>query len=41
MLIEQGSQYGMIVSSCLLEDGKDNEWSRQKIKSFMDCVHGQ
>ena len=32
---------GMIVSSCLLEDGKDNEWSRQKIKSFMDCVHGQ
>lgn len=31
---------GMIVSSCLLEDGKDNVWSRQKIRRFMECVCG-
>ncbi len=31
---------GMIVSSCLMEDGKDNVWSRQKIRRFMECVCG-
>lgn len=32
---------GMIVSSCLLEDGKTDIWSGRKIKRFMEYVDGQ